>query len=218
MVIRFKKYLLVALACFFIVILTFTLGTFNPNFIKIKELEQKLETKIVSRLTTIDFYPPVFDITDEISFVKSIEKCVNYLNFKIPPNERIPYILIAAQSSLESNFGTSRFAIEANNILGIRTYNKEDKQIKSKSNPNAEWGLKVFTTKCACVDYYIKLLNNHNAYKKFRESRIKLNNSGFIYPKKLAETLTSYASEQNYIPKVKKQIDYLIGILGNNAG
>ena len=68
MVVKFKKYLLVALACFFIVILTFTLGTFNPNFIKIKELEQKLETKIVSRLTTIDFYPPVFDITDEINF------------------------------------------------------------------------------------------------------------------------------------------------------
>ena len=40
MVVKFKKYLLVALACFFIVILTFTLGTFNPNFIKIKELEQ----------------------------------------------------------------------------------------------------------------------------------------------------------------------------------
>ncbi len=95
---------------------------------------------------------------------------------------------------------------------------KDDKQIKSKSNPNAEWGLKVFTTKCACVDYYIKLLNNHSAYKKFRESRIKQNNSGFIYPKKLAETLTSYASDQNYIPKVKKQIDYLLGILQNNAG
>ena len=52
MVVRFKKYLLVALACFLIVILTFTLGTFNPNFIKIKELEQKLETKIVSSKTT----------------------------------------------------------------------------------------------------------------------------------------------------------------------
>jgi Bax protein len=160
----------------------------------------------------------VFDTTDEVTFVKSIERCVNYLNFKIPPNERISYILIAAQSSLESNFGTSRFAIEANNILGIRTYSKDDKQIKSKSNPNAEWGLKVFTTKCACVDYYIKLLNNHNAYKKFRESRIKQNSSGVIHPKKLAETLTSYASDQNYIPKVKKQIDYLIGILDKNAG
>ena len=141
------------------------------------------------------------------------------LNFTLIPNFLIALIAAKTSSDISRCFDfETPFAIEANNILGIRTYNKEDKQIKSKSNPNAEWGLKVFTTKCACVDYYIKLLNNHNAYKKFRESRIKQNSSGVIYPKKLAETLTSYASDQNYIPKVKKQIDYLIGILSNNAG
>ena len=197
--------------------LSFTIGTFNPNFKVLKEIEQRVEAKIVNQLTTIDFYPPVFDTTTELNFVESIKSCVNYLNFKIPHNQRIPFELIAAQASLESNFGTSRFSIEANNILGIRTYDKDDRQVKSKSNPNADWGLKVFNTKCGCVYYFITLLNTHYAYEEFREQRIKQNKQGFIEPKKLAETLTSYASDEKYISKVKKQIDYILEILSETA-
>ena len=218
MVAKIKKYVLMIIAAIMIQSLTFILGTFNPNFKVLKEIEQKVEAKIVNQLTSIDFYPPVFDSTSELTFIESIKSCVNYLNFKIPPNERIPFELIAAQASLESNFGTSRFSIEANNILGIRTYDKDDRQVKSKSNPNADWGLKVFNTKCGCVYYFINLLNSHYAYEEFRELRIKQNKDGFIQPKKLAETLTSYASDKNYIAKVKKQIDYIVEILTKTTG
>ena len=71
--------------------------------------------------------------------------------------------------------------LKEKNITVVQLGNKDDKQIKSKSNPNADWGLKVFNTKCGCVYYFINLLNSHYAYEEFRELRIKQNKDGYIH-------------------------------------
>ena len=39
---------------------------------------------------------------------------------------RIPYEMITARAfALESGWGTSRFAVDGNNLFGIRTWNKD---------------------------------------------------------------------------------------------
>tara|TARA_B100001123_G_C15306756_1_gene1022922 strand:+ start:52 stop:717 length:666 start_codon:yes stop_codon:yes gene_type:complete len=203
---KFKKLTLVVFFVLFSFILSFVIGTFVPNFHTKGNIIKETELLIKKELFALDFFEPEFNYDDSESFIKAVDKCVNYLNFKVSLPKRIPSELIIAQSSLESNYGKSRFSVEANNILGIRTFNKEDKQIKSKKNPDSEWGIKVFDTKCDCIRYYIHLLNNHKAYSEFRELRIKQSNEGVIDAIELAKTLTNYATDENYIEKLIDKI------------
>ena len=63
---------------------------------------------------------------------------------------------------LETGYGTSRFAKEANNLFGIRTWDKNAPQLKAKENPNASWGVKKYPTKCIVKN------GTHGATGKFR--------------------------------------------------
>ena len=52
---------------------------------------------------------------------------------------------------LETGYGKSRFALEGNNLFGIRTWSKDVPTKKAKGNPDAEWGVKAYPTKvCKC--------------------------------------------------------------------
>ena len=212
----FKKLTIVIFGVVFSFILSFVIGTFVPNFYVKKDVITQTELLIKKELFALDFFEPEFNYIDEITFIKAVDKCVNFLNFKVSLPKRIPSELIIAQSSLESNYGKSRFSVEGNNILGIRTFNKEEKQIKSKNNPDSAWGLKIFKTKCDCIRYYISLLNNHEAYSEFRELRIKQQNAGKIDVIELAKTLTNYATDEKYIEKLIDKIKEIQKLNANN--
>jgi Bax protein len=203
---RFKKYIVSWLLYFGIVCLAFLIGTFVPNPITENQIIKRIELKIKSELFSLNFFEPEFNSNTELEFITSVIKCVDFLNFKIESSQRIPSELILAQTILESDYGKSRFSVEGNNILGIRTFNKEDPQMKSKANPNAKWGLRIFKTKCDCIHYYIRLLNNHKAYSEFRELRIKQHKLGEINAIELAKTLTNYATDEKYIEKLIEKI------------
>ena len=49
------------------------------------------------------------------------------------PYDRIPINLVIAQAIHESNWGKSRFAVEGNNLFGIKAVEGEDYML-SKSN------------------------------------------------------------------------------------
>jgi Bax protein len=116
--------------------------------------------------------------------------------------ERIPVDLVVAQAVHESEWGRSRFAVEGNNLMGIRTFDPTDDQMKPINIPNSSWGLRIFETKCESISYYIELLNNNHHYEDFREERIKQYVNDIVDLEKLAGTLAIYAEDVYYTQKI----------------
>jgi len=155
---------------------------------------------------------PVVATDNKDDFVYSLNQCIIHLYKNVPKEKQIPRELIIAQAALETGWGTSRFANEANNLFGIRTWNKDEKYLLPI--PWTEWpgwGVKVFETKCDSVAYYIRMINEVFAYEEFREVRQYHWDQG-VEPDglDLAHTLTKYASRVNYTDLVATLIKYNI--------
>lgn len=145
---------------------------------------------------------PAFKYNNNREFIVELQRCIDYHNQFIPKNQRIPDEMIIAQAIVESDYGTSRFAIEANNLFGIRTFNKEEKQLKPLRKPYANFGVKVFKTKCDSVRYYITMMNNHSAYQSFRVLR----DSGVKEPLILITKLYNFSENKMYYYLLKEII------------
>lgn len=106
-------------------------------------------------------------------FANKISKCVDRVyanNDQYDNYKRIPVELVIAMSAHESAWGKSRFAIEGNNLFGIRTWDLENvPHLKAKGRPDANWGVKKYKSWCHSVEDYIQILHNHPAYERFRE-------------------------------------------------
>ena len=142
-------------------------------------------------------------------FIEQVSGCALHLNSMYSEEERVPVNIIVAQAVHESNWGKSRFALEGNNLLGIRTFDSTDNQLTPLSNPNASWGLRIFETKCESISYYMELLNNNHHYNEFREERINQHFSDEIDLEKLAMTLAIYAEDVYYTQKIIRTIKEL---------
>ena len=147
-------------------------------------------------------FNPVMDYTNNEEFIKGVTACTLHLNSMENEWERIPVDLVVAQAIHESEWGRSRFAVEGNNLMGIRTFNPADDQIKPVDKPNASWGLRIFETKCESISYYIELLNNNHHYEDFREERKKQYVNDIADLEKLAGTLAIYAEDVYYTQKI----------------
>ena len=177
------KYLIVAL-------LAFVLGTFFPNPIA----KKKTENAIIAWAKSLGFGPPRFEYHNNKEFVESLKKCIAYLNFEIPTRNQINTELIIAQAIVESNYGTSRFAIEGNNLFGIRVWSKEG-MLPYRQPDHIEWRVRVFKNKCESVKYYIEILNTKQVYAEFRKARDMSFNKD---PIKMAKALDSFSTNKEY--------------------
>jgi len=147
-------------------------------------------------------FNPVMDYTNNDEFIEDVRACTIHLNSMYPEHERVPVDLVIAQSIHESTWGRSRFAVEGNNLLGIRTFDSSDDQIKPMNKPNASWGLRIFETKCESISYYIELLNNSHHYNEFREERLSQYINDIVDLERLAKTLAIYAEDVYYTQKI----------------
>lgn len=145
---------------------------------------------------------PAFKYNNNREFIVELQRCIDYHNQFIPKNQRIPDEIIIAQAIVESDYGTSRFAIEANNLFGIRTFKKEEKQLKPLRKPYADFGIKVFKSKCDSVRYYITIMNNHSAYQSFRALR----DHGVKEPLILITKLYNFSENKMYYYLLKEVI------------
>ena len=82
---------------------------------------------------------------DRDQFVQGITECTIKYNTFLPPFERAVVVLSVAQAIIESDWGTSRFAREANNFYGIIQTDRTEPYIKSLKG-NAL--LKKYGNKC----------------------------------------------------------------------
>ena len=147
-------------------------------------------------------FSPEMDYTNNEEFIKGVTACALHLNSMQDEWERIPVDLVVAQAVHESEWGRSRFAVEGNNLMGIRTFDPADNQMKPINIPNSSWGLRIFETKCESISYYMDLLNNSHHYNEFREERMVQYISDIVDPEKLAMTLAIYAEDIYYTQKI----------------
>jgi Bax protein len=138
-------------------------------------------------------FNPMMDYTNNEEFIEDVRACVVHQNSMYSEYKRVPINLVVAQAIHESEWGRSRFAVEGNNLLGIRTFDPADDQLKPLNKPNVSWGLRIFETKCESISYYIELLNNNHHYNEFRDE---------IDLEKLAMTLAIYAEDVYYTQKI----------------
>ena len=147
-------------------------------------------------------FSPEMDYTNNEEFIKGVTACTVHLNSMQDEWERIPVDLVVAQAVHESEWGRSRFAVEGNNLMGIRTFDPADNQMKPINIPNSSWGLRIFETKCESISYYIDLLNNSHHYGEFREERMVQYISDIVDLEKLVMTLAIYAEDIYYTQKI----------------
>ena len=147
-------------------------------------------------------FSPEMDYTNNEEFIKGVTACALHLNSMENEWERIPVDLVVAQAVHESEWGRSRFAVEGNNLMGIRTFDPADNQMKPINIPNSSWGLRIFETKCESISYYMDLLNNSHHYNEFREERMIQYISDIVDLEKLAMTLAIYAEDIYYTQKI----------------
>ena len=67
-------------------------------------------------------FSPEMDYTSNEEFIKGVTACTLHLNSMEDEWKRIPVDLVVAQAIHESEWGRSRFAVEGNNLMGIRTF------------------------------------------------------------------------------------------------
>ena len=184
--------------------LTYGIGTFMPNPLAVKKATEEVRIEHADWASKLGLNEPSFEYTNSKEFILELNKCVDYINYQTPPDKRVPIEMVAAQAALESAWGKSRFAIKANNLFGIRTFSTEVPHLLPESVKKwPGWGVRKFKSKCASVQEYIRLLNEHPAYKEFRELRKQLLKDGEkLDAKVLVRTLDKFSTTEDYDDRV----------------
>ena len=172
----------------------FVLGTFFPN----DHTKNLIRQKTIDEIRKIGFFEPKIEVMSSERFIESMKKCIAYHNLDIRKEQQIPRELIIAQSIVESNFGTSRFATEGNNLFGIRVWSKNG-MLPLKQDESINWRVKTYKTKCQSVKDYINVLNNNHHYQEFRIIRNRIKD-----PMILADTLDNFSTSKEYANHVKQ--------------
>jgi len=179
-------------------------GTFFPNPITKHYIKKDIETYYTNWANDLGLQEPAFEYQNDVQFVEAVKKCVDWVNFETPRFERVPTEMIVAMAALESGWGTSRFAIEGNNLFGIRTYDKKVPHMLLEGRTKWKgWGVRIFNTKCQGVKFFVELLNNHHAYEDFRKLRDRMIAFNLeLDPIQLVDTLKAYSTTVDYSERV----------------
>lgn len=119
----------------------------------------------------------------------------------------VPASLALVQAAKESGWGTSRFALEGNNLYGQRCYDAGC-GLRPQGRPDANFGVARFDSVAGSVQSYIRNLNTHPQYEPFRELRDELRDSGEpLTGLRLADGLVDYSERgQVYVAEIKSLI------------
>jgi len=179
-------------------LLVFLIGTYFPN----DSVKEKIRQETIKQIKAIgSFYEPKIDTSSSDKFIDSMKKCITYINLDLKKEEQIPTLLIIAQSIVESDYGTSRFAKEGNALFGVRVWSKNG-ILPLKQDASINWRIKTYHSKCASTKDYINILNNNHHYSDFRNLRKRTKD-----PIKLAETLENYSTSQTYRIEIIRMIN-----------
>lgn len=119
----------------------------------------------------------------------------------------IPTSLALAQAALESGWGKSRFAKEANNLFGHWTYSGVGLMPQNRAIGKTHM-IRIFGTLQKSVNSYMLNLNTNEAYSAFREKRFKARESEKKFGgMEAASTMINYSErKEEYIKMLKEMI------------
>ncbi len=110
----------------------------------------------------------------------------------------VPVTLTVAQAAIESGWGRSRFARQANALFGQWAGESNHQTIVAReSRDGTIIRLRAFNSLLESVRAYMLNLNTHNAYKEFRYQRITFF-KGEISFQDLLKNLQAYAEKKDY--------------------
>ena len=137
--------------------------------------------------------------------VANDQALVNELLLRI---DVIPTSLVLAQAANESAWGTSRFALEANNIFGQWCFEEGCGIIPNRRAAGATHEVKSFDTIEASIEGYFLNINSHHLYAGFRQERARLRRLGRRLDSiVLAQRLDRYSERgKSYVDEVQTLI------------
>ncbi len=119
-----------------------------------------------------------------------------------------PISIVLAQASMESAWATSRFFVEANNIFGMWSANKNEPRIPAniQRDGNKTIWLRKFNSIEDSVKAYYLLVGKGTAFKEFRKLRVETKNPYELVKKldKYSEIGDKYGEELSQIIKHNK--------------
>lgn len=124
--------------------------------------------------------------------------------------DTLPPSLVLAQAANESAWGTSRFAMEGNNLFGQWCFSPGCGLIPLNRPSGASHEVTVFGTPYHSVRSYIQNLNRHPSYQRLRELRSKARQEGRSPSgTELAAGLSGYSERgQAYIEEIRSMIRF----------
>ena len=184
--------------------IVYGVGTFYPNPIAKKWANEEVRQEHTTWAQNLGLVSKEMRYKNKKEFIKELGYCVDYINFTTPVDKRVPIEMLVGQAVLESGWGMSRFAKEANNLFGIRVFKSTAPHLLPLGIEKWQgWGVRVFKTKCDSVREYIRLLNEHPAYEDFRTMRAKmLAKNQPLDSKKLIKTLKAFSTTTDYASRV----------------
>jgi uncharacterized FlgJ-related protein len=187
-------------------VIAFAAGTFWPNFVVKKRVAISATDTLKNKARSFGLVEPLMHYYSQKTFIEAVSKCVDYLNFEYDNEQVIPKAIIIGMAMIESDNGTSRFALEGNALFGVRTWDSNVPQLKAYRSLDSKWGIKKYPTKCASVRDMIHILNTKPVHREFQRERaveriIGMNN---IY--RLAGSINSWATNPEYSEQLKTVI------------
>ena len=179
-------------------------GTFYPNPLAKKWANEELRQEHTKWAQNLGLVSKTMKYKTKKEFIKELGYCVDYINFTTPVDKRVPIEMLVGQAVLESGWGQSRFAKEANNLFGIRVFKSTAPHLLPLGMEKWQgWGVRVFKTKCDSVKEYIRLLNEHPAYEDFRTLRAQMQATNQpLDSVKLIKTLKAFSTTEDYASRV----------------
>ena len=122
--------------------------------------------------------------------------------------DEIPVSLVLAQAANESAWGTSRFALEGNNIFGQWCFEEGCGIVPSRRRSGATHEVKRFDSISESISGYFQNINTHNSYRYLRELRAEMRDTdGELDPLLLASGLGRYSERgDHYVDEVQNII------------
>tara|TARA_A100001015_G_scaffold109850_1_gene121927 strand:- start:481 stop:1284 length:804 start_codon:yes stop_codon:yes gene_type:complete len=122
--------------------------------------------------------------------------------------DEVPLAMALAQAANESAWGTSRFALEGNNIFGQWCFESGCGLVPLQRQGNASYEVRKFESIGESVRAYIKNINSQYSYEGLRELRARMRRRNEpLNAFDLAAGLAAYSERgENYVDEVQNLI------------
>jgi Bax protein len=163
--------------------------------------EEVDDLSFFQRRTLMELAEDYYVDREERSDLQVIEQ----LRLRVDP---VPPSLVLAQAAIESAWGTSRFAVQGNNLFGQWCYKKGCGLVPLRRNSGTQHEVAKFATVSESVGSYIRNINTHRAYQDLRVSRARLRTEqSSASGHQLAENLLEYSElREKYVHEVQAVI------------